>query len=75
MRFIFNFFFFGMLFFLIYYFFPDAFNTMVGWANQVFAFFHNLFMEMKDKASHTTSQSAEPAKALFLAVTTQLFWK
>lgn len=64
MRFILNFFFFGMLFFLIYYFFPDAFNTLVSWANQVFAFFHNLFMQVKEKTE--PAHNTEPAKTMML---------
>lgn len=38
MRFILNFFFYGLLFFLIYLFFPEAFNTLVSWANDTYIF-------------------------------------
>lgn len=38
MRFILNFFFFGLLFYLIYLFFPDAFHTLVSWAHQTYEF-------------------------------------
>ena len=46
MRFIWNFFFFGILFYLIWVFFPDAFMTLVDWANHVVAFFKDLFMNI-----------------------------
>lgn len=37
LRFLFNFFLFGILYFLIYTFFPDAFHTLVGWAGKVYS--------------------------------------
>lgn len=36
LRFIFNFFLFGLLFFIIYKFFPDAFATLVDWVGKVY---------------------------------------
>lgn len=54
MRFIFNFFFFGILFYLIWMFFPDAFMTLVGWANQVVAFFRDLIVGISNKVQHPT---------------------
>lgn len=36
MRFIFNFIFFGLLFYAIYYFFPDAFAKLVTWTGDTF---------------------------------------
>ncbi len=38
MRFILNFIFFALLFYAIYFFFPDAFQTMVTWVRDTFAF-------------------------------------
>lgn len=49
MRFIFNFFFFGLLFYLIYLFFPDAFHTLVSWVNEVYLFFKDLVNQGVDK--------------------------
>lgn len=49
MRFIWNFFFFGILFYLIWMFFPDAFMTLVSWANHVVAFFKDLFTSLWEK--------------------------
>lgn len=54
MRFIFNFFFFGLLFYLIYLFFPEAFTTLVSWANQVVAFLKETFQSLYDRFGHTT---------------------
>ncbi len=72
MRFILNFIFFGVLFFLIHMFFPDAFNTLVGWADKIYIFFKDLFMSLYEKFYH--NQPAAPATpppathALFIAI-------
>ena len=70
MRFIWNFIFFGILFYLIWMFFPDAFNTLVGWANHVVAFFKDLIMGLWTKFQHTTPTASEapsvPAHAAML---------
>lgn len=49
MRFILNFIFFGILFYMIYLFFPDAFFTMVAWANKAFEFLRDLFLQLAEK--------------------------
>ena len=49
MRFIFNFVFFGLLFYIIFLFFPDAFHTLVNWAGQVYEFFKELTVEITKK--------------------------
>lgn len=49
MRFLFNFIFFGLLFFLIHMYFPDAFNTLVSWVGHVYTFFHDLIVWGIDK--------------------------
>lgn len=46
MRFIINFFFYGLLFFLIYLFFPEAFHTLVSWANDTYVFLRDLFLSV-----------------------------
>ena len=67
MRFIWNFFFFGILFYLIWAFFPDAFMTLVGWANHVVAFFRDLIMGLWDKAQpHMPTTPEAPQAALLL---------
>lgn len=49
MRFILNFFIFGFIFFLIYLFFPEAFQTLVSWAQSTYNFFHDLFVSASEK--------------------------
>jgi hypothetical protein len=58
MRFIFNFFFFGLLFYLIYLFFPEAFHTLVSWADQVFLFLKDLFSTIYERFH--SDRSVEP---------------
>jgi hypothetical protein len=48
-RFIFNFIFFGILFYVIYLFFPEAFHTLVSWADQVVNFFKELVQNISDR--------------------------
>jgi hypothetical protein len=65
MKFIWNFIFFGILFYLIWMFFPDAFLTLVSWANHVVAFFRDLFMGLWDKFQHQSPAApAVPAALL-----------
>jgi hypothetical protein len=49
MRFILNFIFYGVLFYLIYLAFPDAFFTMVSWAQAVAEFMKDLYMHLAEK--------------------------
>lgn len=49
MRFILNFFFFGLLFYIIWLYFPEAFTTLVHWAAQVVDFFKDLFHSVSDR--------------------------
>lgn len=67
MKFIWNFFFFGILFYLIWMFFPDAFMTLVGWANHVVAFFRELIISLWDKFQHAAPASTAPAAALLIS--------
>jgi len=72
MRFIFNFIFFGLLFFVIWHFFPDAFTKLVVWAGDVYDFLSELVQKIVDYVSpllHKTATNApvapEPPKALW----------
>ena len=71
MRFILNFFFFGLLFYLIWMFFPDAFKTLVSWADQTVAFltgiFHTGVEKFHTKPEQTPAQ--ESVQALLLPIT------
>lgn len=78
MRFLWNFFFFGILFYLIWMFFPDAFATLVSWANQVVAFFKDLFSGLWDKSQHYVPErkpeTPPPAAAWLMAmISTRLY--
>lgn len=42
LRFIFYFIFFGLLFYLIWMYFPEAFQTLVSWVGKIYTFLHNL---------------------------------
>ena len=64
MRFLLNFFFFGLLFYLIWMFFPDAFLTLVSWADHIVAFLKELIMGFSDKMHHQTPPTTAPAWVL-----------
>lgn len=66
MRFIFNFIFFGFLFYLIYYFFPEAFHTMVSWAESVFVFIRDVSMRVWEKIRGSTETTGNAAWLLLL---------
>jgi hypothetical protein len=51
MKFILNFIFFGILFYVIWVYFPEAFNTLVSWAHSVFDFLKDLIVGIIDKIS------------------------
>lgn len=51
MKLVFNFFFFGMVFYLIHFFFPDVFQTLVSWADQVVVWVQDLFAYAVDQIS------------------------
>jgi hypothetical protein len=58
MRFIFNFIFFGILFYLIWMLFPDAFLTLVSWANHLVAFLKELIINLWGKLQNYLPQSS-----------------
>ncbi len=68
LRFILNFFLFGILFYLIYLFFPEAFQTLVSWAHQVYEFFRDVFAQLSERfrsmKTHPNSQPQAPQHAL-----------
>lgn len=70
LRFILNFFLFGILFYLIYLFFPDAFQTLVSWAHQVYEFFREVFAQISERfrtmKSHSNSQPQAPQHAFLI---------
>lgn len=71
-RFIVNFFLFGILFFLIWHFFPEAFGKLVSWASNVYDFLQSLVMSLVGKIQQA-KPSEEPAKQSFILFQ-HLFW-
>ncbi len=49
MRFILNFIFYGVLFYAISLIFPDAFHTLVGWANAIYEFLRDIILQLIEK--------------------------
>jgi hypothetical protein len=71
MRFLFNFFFFGLLFYAIWFFFPEAFSTLLHGAQTVFNYIKEMFGALMDKINPsktpTSAPEANPAFLLFYA--------
>jgi hypothetical protein len=68
MKFIFNFVFFGILFYLIWLYFPDAFTTLVSWAGKTFDFLKNLIQNLIEKINTTTHEPThEVPKSLMVS--------
>jgi hypothetical protein len=59
MKFIFNFIFFGILFYIIAVNFPEAFKTLVSWADGIVSFFKEAFHVLWEKLG-TMSQNLPP---------------
>jgi hypothetical protein len=61
MRFIINFFIFGFIFYLIYIFFPDAFQTLSSWAGHVYEFFRGMVQTIVERYNEWKGTSVAPA--------------
>lgn len=70
MRLIFGFIFFGLLFYAIYLYFPETFQTLVGWAAKIFDFIKEGIDKISGKFSNSPPadqpEHAAPAKTLAL---------
>jgi hypothetical protein len=67
MRFIWNFFFFGFIFYLIWLFFPDAFQTLISWANYLYGFLHDLVLKAIERFSgHSSTGPTETHQVTYL---------
>lgn len=56
-RFIANFILFGILFYLIYHFFPDAFQVLVSWVERLYEILKDLSVQLYSKLSSLVKQS------------------
>lgn len=63
LRFILNFFIFGLLFYAIWYFFPDAFTTLTTWAGDAFDYIKSLVQNLSHKVPAPGPEKT--GKALF----------
>ena len=52
MKFIFNFIFFGVLFYLISVYFPEPFHTLVSWADSLVSFVKEMFNLLMEKVGN-----------------------
>ncbi len=78
MRFIIGFIFFGLLFYAIWYFFPETFQTLATWAGNVFDFFKTLFNDLSAKfksSKETPVKEGTEAALLFFSVYLSKFKK
>lgn len=60
LRFIFNFIFFGVLFYVIWVFFPDAFQTLVAWAGKIYHFVVEVGTSIVEWISELTKPATKP---------------
>lgn len=77
MRFILNFIFFGVLFYAIYLIFPDAFHTLVGWANSIYEFIRDIILQLSSKVQEWRGRNIQnpiPQHAMLLIPFWEL-WK
>lgn len=74
LRFILNFFLFGILFYLIYLFFPDAFTTLVSWVTQVYEFLRDLVMQLVGEFQEWRGRSSNPPPSSPEQRASLLFW-
>ncbi len=64
MRFIIGFFFFGLLFYAIYFYSPETFQELVSWAGSVFNAIRDFFLNLKGKTA-APQPPPETPKAIF----------
>lgn len=77
LRFIFNFIFFGVLFYLIWHFFPDAFETLVRWAQNIYEFIVEIATRVIEWISEVTKPGtivpSKPTAGALLQMLSNLF--
>jgi hypothetical protein len=60
MKFIFNFIFFGVLFYLISVYFPEPFHTLVSWADSFVSFVKDMFHLLMEKIGNQSPPAIPP---------------
>ena len=71
MKFIFNFILYGIIFYALWLFFPDAFHTLVSWADKTFALIKDLTSQVMERWNLGGSSNGTPheaPKALFTSL-------
>ncbi len=58
MRLIIGFFVYGFIFYLLWMFYPEVFQTLVSWAAHVYDFFHQIVQSVMEKLSSTPKPAA-----------------
>ncbi len=66
MKFVFNFIFYGVIFFLIWRYFPEAFNTLVSWVNGLWDFIVDLVVSIVAKVKGAMTSGGGNNQALLL---------
>lgn len=61
MRFIIGFIFFGLLFYAIWFYFPEAFQTLVSWVAKIFDFIREVVETISTWISGATSPKRPPS--------------
>lgn len=79
-RFIFNFIFFGVLFYAIWIFFPDAFTTLVSWAQSIYSFLVDIGAKIFEWISDLTKPGSKGgaekgSEAMLLFSQLSVFWR
>jgi len=74
-RFVFNFIFFGVLFYAIYIFFPDAFSTLTGWAGAIYDFVVSIMAALVKYISELTKPAQQNGNGVqLLSQMITFFW-
>jgi len=68
MRFILNFIVFGIIFYLIYVFFPEAFFTLVSWANKTYEFLKDVVLQITEKITQWSKGSSSQEHSVRMAI-------
>lgn len=66
LRFIANFFLFGLLFYLIYLFFPEAFHTLVSWADRTYEYLRDFFMRISGESRSNGQLPPEDVRSMLV---------